>query len=159
MLTHVLARRRLGAYVDGALDARQGEALAAHLVSCAPCRREVEELRRLRALLRDAGPTPPPPEWTGFWGGVAHGIDAAGRPGPARPAPYRWQLLWRPRLAFGGALAAAGLAALTVWQALFAPLAPEAAVIVRSARTELPGGTVMVYAPAEQDLAVVWVFE
>jgi hypothetical protein len=35
---------------------------------------------------------------------------------------------------------------------------PEGAVVVRSARTEAPGGSVMVYSPPEQDLAVIWVF-
>jgi hypothetical protein len=62
-------------------------------------------------------------------------------------------------VAFGGALAAAMLAALTFWQAFYAPPVPGATVIVRSARTDLPGGTVMVLAPPEQDLAVVWIFE
>jgi anti-sigma factor RsiW len=159
VLTHVRFRRRLGAYLDGALEGRQAKATGAHLAACTRCRREADEFRRLGALLKGSTLTPPPPDWTGFWAGVVRGIEDAGRPAPARRAPYRWQLLWRPRVAFGGALTAAMVAALTFWQAFYAPPTPGAAVIVRSARTELPGGTVMVYAPAEQDMAVVWVFE
>jgi anti-sigma factor RsiW len=159
VLTHVRFRRRLGAYLDGALEAPRAEATRAHVAACIRCRREADEFRRLGALLKDPALTPPPPDLTGFWAGVVRRIEEAGRPAPARRAPYRWQLLWRPRLAFGGALAAAMLAGLTFWQAFYAPPPPGAAVIVRSARTELPGGTVMVYTPAEQDMAVVWVFE
>lgn len=158
MLIHYRTRRRIGAWLDGALDDRQARSTAAHLSECARCRHEADELRRLRTLLRGAVPTPPAPDWTGFWAGVARGLDADRR---AAPAPAAWpsrRLRWRPRLAFGGALAAAVLVSLTLWQALSSPPAPEAAVIVTSARTEHPGGTVMVYAPAEQDMAVVWVF-
>jgi len=46
-----------------------------------------------------------------------------------------------------------------VWQ--WAPSGPrpsEAGVMVTSARTEDPRGTVMVYSTPEQDVAVVWVF-
>lgn len=66
--------------------------------------------------------------------------------------------MWRPRLAFGGALAGVLLVSLTLWQAFYAPTVPEATVIVSSARTEIPDGAVMVYSPPEKDLAVVWVF-
>lgn len=107
----------------------------------------------------------PAPDWTGFWAGVARGI-AEGRAraplGAGRPwAGWLWpggRWPWRPRLAFGGALAAAALISLTLWQASYPPAAPEGAVVVRSARTDAPGGSVMVYSPPERDLAVIWVF-
>jgi hypothetical protein len=59
---------------------------------------------------------------------------------------------------YGGALILALLSVLTVWQVFYARTAPEAAVVVRSARTDLPGG-VMVYASPEQDFSVIWVFD
>jgi anti-sigma factor RsiW len=155
VLIHLRARRRLGAYLDGALEEAPARALAAHLAACPRCRREVEELRRLRVLLRAAAPTPPPPDWTGFWAGVARGIEAGRRPAP-RPAWRRW--LGPRRVALSGALAAAALITLTLWQVFDSATPPEAAVVVRSARTDLPGG-VMVYASPERDLAVVWVFD
>lgn len=154
---HVRAQRRLGAYLDGALDETEARAMAAHVSDCVRCRQEMDELRRLRPLFEGALPTPPPPDWTGFWAGVVRGIEADRRPAsPPRPAWRRWAA--QPRVAFGSALAVALLIGLTVWQVFYSPSAPEAAVIVRSARTDLPGG-VMVYASSEQNLTVVWVFD
>ena len=145
-------RRRIGAYLDEALDAHGHRSVAAHLAACARCQRQAEELRRLRAALRRTVPDVPPPDWTGFWAGVVRGIEQ----GQQAQSPARSR--WRPRLAFGGALAVAALISITLWQGLFSSTAPEAAVIVRSARTEAPGGSVMVYSPPERDMAVVWVF-
>ena len=55
MLSHYLNRRRLGAYLDGALEEGTARSTAAHLATCGVCQREAEGLRRLRALLqRDA---------------------------------------------------------------------------------------------------------
>lgn len=154
---HFRAQRRLGAYFDGALDETEPRAMAAHVSHCVRCREEMDALRRLRPLFEGALPTPPPPDWTGFWAGVVRGIEADRHPSPApRPAWLRW--VAQPRVVWGGALAVALLTTLTVWQVFYSPPAPEAAVIVRSARTDLPGG-VMVYASAEQDLTVVWVFD
>jgi anti-sigma factor RsiW len=145
-------RRRIGAYLDEALDARGHRSVAAHLASCARCQRQAEDLRRLRAALRRAVSDAPPPDWTGFWAGLVRGIEH----GRQTSAPSRRR--WRPRLAFGGALAAAVLISVTLWQGFFSSTPPEAAVVVRSARTEAPGGSVMVYSPPERDIAVVWVF-
>lgn len=153
MLTHYLTRRRLGAYLDGALDDATARATAAHLVTCAVCRGEVEGLRRLRALLHDTLAAAEP-DWTGFWPGVVRGVDAAKS---ARPVPVASRRAWwRPQWALGGALAAALLVSVGVWQ--FGPGgAPQDGVIVRSASTGDPGAIVMVYGPPERDVAVVWV--
>jgi anti-sigma factor RsiW len=158
VLTHFLSQRRLGAYLDGTLNARQTGITRTHLASCARCQGQADELRRLQHLLKDAGSLPPPPDWTGFWTGVARGIEDAARPAPTAWPSHRWPRR-RARVAVAGAFAAAALAALAFWQAFDEPLTPATAVSVRSARTELPGGTVMVYAPPEQDLALVWIFE
>jgi negative regulator of sigma E activity len=48
------------AYVDGALDDAGREKLLAHLVGCAECRRDVDELRNIRDLLSQARGTPAP---------------------------------------------------------------------------------------------------
>jgi len=92
------------------------------------------------------------PDWTGFWPGVVRAVDAAKT---ARPAPTA-RLASRPRWALGGALAAALLVSIGVWQ--FGPDGTQPdGVIVRSASTGDPGATVMVYGTPERDVAVVWV--
>ena len=48
------------AYVDGALDDAGREKLLAHLVECAECRREVDDLRAVRDLLGRARSQPAP---------------------------------------------------------------------------------------------------
>ena len=151
MLSHYLNRRRLGAYLDGALDEGTARSTAAHLATCGVCEREADGLRRLRALLqRNAAVADP--DWTGFWAGVVRGVEAVKTARP-QPAPRR---AWRPQWALGGALAAALLLSIGVWQ--FGPGGtPQDGVIVRSASTGDPGATVMVYGTPERDVAVVWV--
>lgn len=155
MLTHYLTRRRLGAYLDGALPEATARATAAHLGTCAVCRRGADELRRLRGLLQRSLSVAEP-DWAGFWPGVVRGIDAAKAAAPSR---IRWtrRLQWRPQWALGGALAAALLVTVGLWQ--FGPdNAPQdPGVIVRSASTGDPRATVMVYGTPERDVAVVWV--
>jgi len=91
------------------------------------------------------------PDWTGFWPGVVRGVDAAKT---ARPAPAA-RRAWRPQWALGGALAAALLVSIGVWQ--FGPDGTQPdGVIVRSASTGDPAATVMVYGTPERDVAVVW---
>jgi hypothetical protein len=68
-----------------------------------------------------------------------------------------WQIGWHQRWAVGGALAVL-LMAVGVWQWVPGPRPSEAGVLVTSAHTEDPRGTVMVYSTKEQDVAVVWVF-
>jgi anti-sigma factor RsiW len=159
VLTCYRTRRRIGALLDGALDPGTARSTAAHVAACAGCRREADGLRRLRSLLQ-RNLAPASPDWTGFWQGIVRGIEDQRHARPASaPRPW-WQLAWRPRLALGSALAAALLITLGVWQAM--PPGPrpsaEAGVMVTSARTDDPHGTVMVYSNPEQDVAVVWVF-
>lgn len=159
MLTHLRTQRRLSAWLDGALQEGEARATAGHVAVCTRCQQQAESLRRLRALVRGAVPAAPPPDWTGFWAGVVRKIEDGRDHQPARRAAAWGRWLRRPLVAFPGALAAAALVWLTVWQTLYWPAAPESTVVVNSAGTGLPGGTVMVYAPPEHDLAVVWVFE
>ena len=50
-MNHLRARSNLSAFLDGELGERESEELARHLDSCPRCRREAEELRRLRGTL------------------------------------------------------------------------------------------------------------
>src|SRR5947199_9319515 len=111
VLSHYLNRRRLGAYLDGALDDGTARSTAAHLATCGVCQREAEGLRRLRALLQQ-NVVMAEPDWTGFWPGVVRAVDAAKTASPA-PAARR---AWRPEWALGGALAAALLVPIGVWR-------------------------------------------
>ena len=153
-MTCYRTRRRLGAWLDGALDERAARATASHVAACPGCQREAGELRRLRGLLSRTAAVPEP-DWTGFWPGVVRGIEDRRVLRPV-PSAVRW---WRPQLAVG-ALAAMLLVTLGVWQ--LGPLGPgngalEPGVLVSSASTGDPRATVMVYGPPERDVAVVWV--
>ncbi len=152
MLTCYFTRKRIGAYLDGALDERVARSTAAHLAACPGCQAEADSLRRLRGLLQRSLAVGEP-DWTGFWPGVVRGIqDARVAPEPVA----RRSTFWRPRWALGGALAAALLVSLGLWQ--LAPIFhPEAGVIIRSATTDDPSATVLAYSTPEQDIAVVWV--
>jgi len=155
VLTCYRARRRLGAYLDGALGEGDVRWTERHLATCVTCQGEVGQLRRVKALVAEASAVAEP-DWTGFWPGIVRGIEDERR--AVAPAPTRraWRL-W-PQWAVGGAALAAVLLALVLWQGRV-PFPGEAGVLVNAANTEHPGATVMVYAPPEKDLAVVWVFD
>jgi hypothetical protein len=98
------------------------------------------------------------PDWSGFWPGIVRGIEEVTHCGAPAPLVAQRRWWWRPRLTLGGALVAAVLASVTLWQMASGPLAPEAPIFVSSAHTDDPRGTVVVYSPHEQqDMAVVWV--
>lgn len=149
MLTCYRTRRRLGAWLDGALDEETARSTAAHVAACGVCQREAGELRRLHTVLTRTAVVRDP-DWTGFWPGVVRGIQDRRVLAPVRSASRRW----RPQWALGGALAAALLVSLGLWQ--FGP-ATEPGVLVSSASTGDPRATVMVYGPPERDVAIVWV--
>jgi hypothetical protein len=101
------------------------------------------------------GPRGVEPDWAGFWPGVVRGIeDARGKnPLPVRAA-WRW---WNPRWALGGAAVAVGILSFTLWQAMPDFLTSDPPVVVSSAHTDDPRGTVMVYSGHAKDVTVVWV--
>ena len=117
VLTCFRTRRRIGAYLDGALEGVAAQSTARHLSECRTCQGEAEALRRVRALLqRTAELRPGEPDWSGFWPGIVRGVeDARRRQPPPVAIPRRW---WRPRWALGGAVAAVGLLSLTLWQTM-----------------------------------------
>ena len=60
-MTHVAASQRLSAYLDGELTLPEHRAVDEHLRGCAICRRDLAELRRLKALLGALPEVDPPP--------------------------------------------------------------------------------------------------
>ncbi len=152
MLKCYRTRQRLSAFLDGVLDEAPTRSTVAHLTSCEACQKEADQFRRLHALLQRTAAAAPEPDWTGFWPGVVRGVQDAKRAPAARPR----RAFWQPRWALGSAVAAV-LMSLGVWQMIPGPATVDAGVIVSSARTEDPRGTVMVYSNKEQDVAVVWV--
>jgi anti-sigma factor RsiW len=159
VLIHLRTRRRIGAYLDGALDEGWARTAASHLEACATCRRAADELRRLKALMARAVSPAGTPDWIGFWPGVVRRVED-GRVRKPVEIGWRWpRAVWRPRLAFGGVMAAALLVTLGLWQTLYSPTVFDEGVVVSAADTEVPDATIMVYTPPERDLAVVWVFD
>ena len=156
VLTCYRARRRLGAYLDGALASDDVRWTEGHLAGCDTCQEEVRQLRRLKQMVSRAAAVPEP-DWTGFWPGIVRGVDDAKHRPVAKPSRRpSWQL-W-PRWAMGGAAIAAVTAALVFWQGLPGSVPAEAGVLVNGAETEEPGATVMVYTPDDRQMAVVWIF-
>jgi anti-sigma factor RsiW len=156
VLTCFRARRRIGAYLDGALAGADARRTERHLASCASCQREAGQLRRVKALVAEAAAIPEP-DWTGFWPGIVRGIDAQ-RHGVASARPRPTWRLW-PGWAIGSAMAAALALAVVSWQGTRGPLPAEAGVLVSAADTEHPTASVMVYTPPDRDMAVVWLFD
>jgi anti-sigma factor RsiW len=149
-------RRRIGAYLDGALGGRESDVTAAHLATCLSCHAELDTLKRLSAMLRHGVPSSAGPEWTGFWEGVRRGIEDGWVKVPAEPRADWWR---RPRLVVGTAAALAVVASVAVWAPRESLTPSTAAISVSSADTDHPRGAVMIYSPPEKDLAVVWVFD
>ena len=79
MLGCYFKRRRIGAYLDGALPGRQARAIAAHLDGCVDCRDAAGTLGRLRELVRSSV-VAAEPDWAGFWPGIIRGIEAGTEP-------------------------------------------------------------------------------
>ena len=161
MLTCYRTRKRIGAYLDGALEGTRAESAARHLAACTACQREADGLRRMRALLQQALSQPgrvPEPDWTAFWPRIVRGIEEAKRQAPVQ-ADQGGQRMWlRPRWALGGALVAAFVVSMMVWEPAPVPPVLEAPVVVNSANSDFPGASLMVYHTPERDMTVVWVF-
>jgi anti-sigma factor RsiW len=157
VLTCYFYRRRIDAWLDGALDQQGARRIEAHVAHCRRCAAEAEAIRVLTGELRSV-PAAREPDWSGFWPGVVRGIQDAQQPERRRPHSWTWL---RPRWAYGGgALAAALLITLGVWEFMpGAGVGPEPPLIVRSANSDYPDATVMVYSNPDQDLTVVWVFD
>jgi anti-sigma factor RsiW len=150
----LFSRRRLGAYLDGALNAEASRVMTRHLEGCHRCRQEVDALRRLKGLLLQAMALPAAPDWTGFWPGIARGI----QDGTTREVAVVRRRPWSPRWALSGAAVAAVVAlSVVLWYERWLPAGPEESVVVTTANTQYPGGTMVYHTPGK--VAVVWVFD
>jgi len=158
VLTHFLTRRRLGAYLDGALTEPRARGVEAHVTACAPCRGELDALRRLRAALQRSLQVPEP-DWTGFWQGVVRGVEDQRHRSPIREQSRR--PLWRSQWAMGGALAAMVLLSVTLWQNLgVSPVSmTDDPVVVNTASAGQSDGGVMVYSTPDKAVTVVWLLD
>jgi hypothetical protein len=152
VLSCFLTRRRLGALLDRELPRSQRDRASAHVAGCRRCLQEVRDLERLRQAAGQAVAVAPPTDWSGFWPGIVRGIEDRRHVRVLRS----WVPGRRPALALGGAAGGMLVAGVALWQLSGAP-DPGAAVIVRSADTEMPGTSLVVYSPPERDVAVVWV--
>jgi hypothetical protein len=105
----------------------------------------------LQAMLRRAAIASPEPDWVGFWPGIVRGVQDGRR--AAIVAPRR---RWAPRWAYGGTALAASALSLVIWFGS-SPITQEESVVVTSAATQYPGGTMVYHTPDK--VAVVWVFD
>lgn len=124
----------LSAYVDGMLDGETMRKIAAHLDSCADCRRVYEGLSQTKALLYSLSAPSRPPQ-ADFWAETYRRarLEARGSR-PARALPlwnwpalkYRWSI----------AAATAGVAIVTIGIALSPFIAPSTTPV----RSAMPSG-------------------
>ena len=156
-----LWRRRLGGYLDGALAPLQRRAVRRHLTKCSACQDELEELTRLRYLIKAAAAaSSSEPDWSTFWPAIRSRILKQEN---ARRASGRrvWAPVFgHPRVALGSALAGMVLLAVVFWQGLSWWTGPHQAeaVTVHSVETGDPTSTVMVFTSPDKALTVVWIF-
>jgi anti-sigma factor RsiW len=149
----LFARRRLSAYLDKALEAGTSRRMVHHLDGCPRCRQEIEGLRRMAVLLRQAIPAAAEPDWTGFWPGIVRGV-RDGIPRGAIAVQRRWSRRW---VLSGAAVAAVAALSLVVAYEHLGPSGPDESVVVTAADTQYPGGTMVYHTP--EKIAVVWVFD
>jgi anti-sigma factor RsiW len=159
VLSHFLTRRRLGAYLDGALTEPRARGVEDHLASCAVCRTELDALRRLKVAFQRSLRVPEP-DWTGFFQGVVRGIEDQRLRAPLPDRLVR-RSVWRSQWAMGGALAAMVLLSVTLWQNLGVSPVPmtDDPVVVNTASTGQSDGGVMVYSTPDKAVTVVWLLD
>jgi anti-sigma factor RsiW len=152
------SRPRLERLVDGALGPRAGRWTTSHAARCARCGGEVEQLTRIRMLVRSAAPEVVDPEWAGFWPAVRVRI-ASEAPRPVRESwwlPY-WKPVWgHPRVALGSLMVSGLALGLMLWPG--APVTLAAPVVVQEVSSADPDRSVMVYSSPDDDVTVIWVF-
>lgn len=151
-------RPRLERLVDGALRPRAGRAATSHASRCPRCGGEVEQLTRLRLLVRSAAPDVTDPEWAGFWPALRVRI-ASEVPRPVHESwwlPF-WKPVWgHPRVALGSLMVSSLALGLVLWSST--PVTLGAPVVVQDVSSADPDRSVMVYSSQEDDVTVIWVF-
>jgi hypothetical protein len=151
-------RPRLERLVDGGLGTRAGRAATSHAARCPRCGGEVEQLTRLRLLIRSSAPDVTDPDWAGFWPAVRVRIASEAR----RPVRESWWLpFWKPvwghpRVALGSLMVSSLALGLVLWPST--PLTLAAPVVVQDVSSADPDRSVMVYSSPVDDVTVIWVF-
>jgi hypothetical protein len=118
----------------------------------------VEQLTRIRLLVRSAAPDVADPEWAGFWPAVRVRI-ASEAPRPVRESwwlPY-WKPVWgHPRVALGSLMVSSLALGVMLWPG--APVTLAAPVTVQEVSSADPDRSVMVYSSPDDEVTVIWVF-
>ena len=133
----------LSDYQDGALDAAEAAALAAHLRGCGECAGHADSLLAMRKMLRVLPPDPAPPE---LLAGVLAAVDAEARGARADSAPVEPDaarpFLSRFRIPLEAA-AALLLFASVYWyrQSSAPPVRPPAAPVAQAPAAQAPDTT------------------
>jgi anti-sigma factor RsiW len=167
-----VAGERLGAFVDGELEAAEADAVRRHLAACPACRTDADVLGRAGTLLREAVAAEPAPDPEVVWRAVRERVQAEAPVGV--PVRRRWTLpawLAWPRSLVWTAAALVLIAGLTLLQTRerVTPSPEPAALPPPSLAAGPPavvetlegggGATVMLYASPESPVPVIWVFE
>ena len=154
-------RARLERLVDGALGPRAGRAATSHAARCPRCGGEVEQLTRLRRLIRSSVADVPDPDWAGFWPAVRVRL-AREAPRPVRESWWlpAWKPVWgHPRVALGSLMVSSLAAVLVLWPSPQVTVPTFAApVVVQDVSSGDPDRSVMVYSSPDDDVTVIWVF-
>jgi hypothetical protein len=122
---HLEAQRLLPWWVNGTLEGSEFERMSHHLGECAQCRREVEELQRLRETYAQAAATVPAPPPS--FANLRRRLQASDRPSP--PQWRDWHRAW-PLLPswLRGLVVAQGLGILVLGGMLLTSTAPDPAL-------------------------------
>jgi anti-sigma factor RsiW len=169
--SHVTGER-LGAFVDGELEEAEADAVRLHLAACPACQTDAGFLGRAGVLLREAVAAEPTPDPEAIWRAVRARIQAetpVGVPVRRRRTLPAWLAL--PRSLVWTAAALVLIAGLTLLQTRewVTPAPGPPALPLPSLAAGPPavvetlegggGATVMLYAPPESPVPVIWVFE
>jgi anti-sigma factor RsiW len=152
---------QLEAYSDGELSGFARRRVARHVAACAACRAEIEQLREIASLVRDAelDSTPSPDLWAGIAARLPEiDADLARRAAPARVRTAsrgrrRWSSLLGPLPVGVGGLAAAAVA-VTLW------LRPAAVPAQDNVVEELDAmGRPVAVLPSDDKSTIIWVLD
>jgi anti-sigma factor RsiW len=154
-------RPRLERLVDGALGPRAGRAATSHAARCPRCGGEVEQLTRLRLLIRSSAADVADPDWASFWPAVRVRL---AREAPRLVRESWWLPVWKPvwghpRVALGSLMVSSLAAVLVLWPSPQVTVPTFAApVVVQDVSSADPDRSVMVYSSPDDDVTVIWVF-
>ena len=153
------SRPRLERLVDGALGPRAGRLATSHAARCARYGGEVEQLTRMRLLVRSAAPDVGRSRVGRVSRPAVRVRIASEAPRPVRESwwlPY-WKPVWgHPRVALGSLMVSSLALGLMLWPS--APGTLAAPVTVQEVSSADPDRSVMVYSSPDDDVTVIWVF-